>query len=190
MDKEEINEILLNTAPRNILDSFISEHLGKQLLTRKKFIEGSGIIEIGSASTNVIPYIFQTNIPFYIGVDPFYEPETRDAINKFLKNNTQYEGRLNSFQEDALTFLIKQESESANIISSGVLDSMVIGYYCFFRYRGAIIKKYQEELASEIYRVTPRGGLSYHHGIDEEWTTNLLKTGFKKEDSIDSFLKL
>lgn len=178
MQAADIQKVLDATNPRNILPSSCSQFLGEQVLLHKKYVEGKGIIELGSAHTALLPDIFTLDIPFYAGVDPFYSYETRDCISAFLTNFPQLRDKLTAVSEDGLTYLKGQQTGSATIISSGVLASEVIGYK---RYGDSLVSEYQTSLASQIYRVTALGGISLHNGIDKRWREALIATGFRND---------
>ena len=188
MDQESIQRVLKCTNPMSyVLHRRNSEDLGKQLLRLREFVEGRPIIEIGSARTGILPYVAQLEVPSYVGVEPFAVRGTKGAIAEFLRDNPQYVGALSAVPEDGLTFLRGQPTESATVVSSGVLDYSVIGAYMR---HSPVVAEYQRELCSEIYRVTPNRGISYHRCADEEWTAALVDAGFNvnKIDD-DLFLK-
>ncbi len=66
------------------------------------------------------------------------------------------------------------------MISSGVLDSLVIGHLIS---NDPLVVAYRRELSNEIYRVTPWGGISYHLALDELWSEALGEAGFSVKDN-------
>lgn len=187
MDQEAIKRVLKGSNPMDyVLGRHCSEDLGDQLLQLREFVEGRRIIEIGSARTGILPYVTQMSVPSYVGVDPFAIEATKEAIEEFLRDNPQYAGMLSAVSEDGLTFLKKQSTGSATVVSSGVLDTSVIGgKMC----RDPVVEQYKKELSSEIYRVTPVNGISYHRCADKKWQDALVHAGFKA-DEISDFLFL
>lgn len=185
MDKKAIQTVLDATNPMDyVLSRESSEDLGDRLLRLREFVEGRGIIEIGSARTGILPYIMQIDVPSYIGVDPFAAKATRESIEEFLRDNPQWKERLFAVSDDGLTFLGRQPTGSAIVVSSGVLDTSVIGGKMF---HNAPVAQYMKELSSEIYRVTPANGISYHRCASNVWQKALIAVGFKA-DEIDNFL--
>lgn len=187
MDQEAIKRVVKGSNPMDyVLSRGCSEDLGEQLLRYKKSVEGRRIIEIGSARTGILPHVVQLEVPSYVGVDPFAVNATTSVIEEFLKDNPQYAGMFSAESEDALTFLRSQPTESATVVSSGVLDFSVIGGKI---HNDPDVAQYQRELSSEIYRVTPVNGISYHRCADREWQEALVSAGFKA-DEISDFLFL
>jgi len=93
---------------------------------------------------------------------------------------------LSAVLEDGLTFLRYRPTGSATVVSSGVLDTSVIGgKIC----HDPAVAEYKRELSSEIYRVTPANGISYHRCADKKWREALIGAGFKV-DEISGFLFL
>lgn len=186
MDPQDIAFVVNHSEPRNILGSSCSDHLGFVLREKKSFLQGRGIIELGSAATGIIPYVFDVGVEFYVGVDPGYAHETRRAIDAFVREHPQCANRLSAVADDGLTFLQRQPSDSANVVSSGVLDTFVIGFYAIGDKR---VKAYQHALCEEIFRVTPPGGISCHYGADRKpWQEALVSAGFRTDEKRESFL--
>ncbi len=149
------------------------------------FIKGRNVIELGSARTGLLPYVAPLEVPSYVGVDPFAATATEESIEEFLRDYPKYAGKLSAVSEDGLTFLRQQPTGSATVVSSGVLDFSVIGFKIC---HNPIVAQYEKELSSEIYRVTPANGISYHR-CDYVWREALVAAGFKSED-ISDFLFL
>lgn len=187
MKQEAIKKVVEGSNPMDyVLSRRSSEDLGEQLLQLREFIEGKVIIEIGSARTSILSYVTQLKVSSYVGVDPFVVEATEESIKDFLRENPQYAGKLSAVSEDGLTFLRRQPIESATIVSSGVLDTSVIGGKIR---HDPVVAEYERELSSEIYRVTPANGISYHRCADQEWREALISAGFKA-DEISDFLFL
>lgn len=50
--------------------------------------------------------------------------------------------------------------------------------------------QYATELCGEIYRVTPKGGISIHIGVDSRFEKQFLNSGFRYQDDYDCLLKV
>ena len=183
MDLADITNILEATVPRNHLPK--NDSLGLNLLYHQRHLERIPIIEIGSASTPLLSDVFSMNIPFHVGIDPFYEHQTKARIATFLHEQPVHEGKLSTSGEDAFVYLEKQPSESATVVSIGVLDSFVIGYDI---HNDPIMEEYRQELCQQIYRLTQRGGFSFHCAADSLWSSDLRKAGFKSKGDNDTTL--
>lgn len=80
---------------------------------------------------------------------------------------------------DGLTFLLRQPDESAVVTSFGVLDEGVLfAGECGI---GALLNRYVDELGKQIYRVTPRNGITFH-GTDSG-VGYLIRAGFEEDAS-------
>jgi hypothetical protein len=185
MKHADIVRIVEASDPKNILFSPAGNRVGTVLLQNRPFIEEMRIVELGSASTRLLPHLFQMRILSYVGVDPFFAYETRGQIEAFLLASPEHTGKLSAVAEDGLTYLARQR-RALTVISTGVLDSSVIGSNIR---ADPVVDQYRMELARHIYRVTPPGGLSYHVGIDTKWSGALTGAGFTS-DNKDSFLFL
>ncbi len=87
-----------------------------------------------------------------------------------------YEGCDPKYDLDALTFLLRQPDESAIVTSFGVLDDGVL--YMPGCEVDRLLSKYTAELGKQIYRVTPKRGVTIH-GLDS--VGDLIRAGFKAE---------
>lgn len=113
-------------------DSFVPSY--EPVMAYLKKLPDYKVIEIGPGKK---PVIKDWPCKEYIGVQPFpFEIDTGIDNATFV-------------QEDGLTFLRKQEDSSAVVISFGVLDDAVLGFF-----RLPLQEQYKQELAGEIRRVS------------------------------------
>jgi len=93
-----------------------------------------------------------------IVVDPFNEPHHFG------------EDRIRVVKQDALSYLLSQNANSSNIMTNGIDDSIL-------PYGDPVIAKYVKEVANEIYRVVPEGGIyvSNNSGPIEREVSKLFK---------------
>ncbi|MFZ5954932.1 MAG: hypothetical protein ACOYT4_00755 [Nanoarchaeota archaeon] len=97
--------------------------------------------------------------------------------NLFLKLGAKnYESVDPNYNFDGLTYLMRQDDNSAIICSFGVLESGVL-YGAESGFEALV--KYQQKLADEIYRVTPKGAITLH-GL--ECSVDLLNAGFANDN--------
>jgi hypothetical protein len=149
------------SSTKGVLENIIRLY-GEEKL--KKEIEGKTVIELGPAH-NPNHYIFlkQLGAKEYIGVDLF---------NDFIGNcftNTHSKAKV--VKEEALSFLIKQPSESAIVVSFGFLCNAL----------HADNEHFVPFVSREIYRITPKNGISVHQGV-YELKTSLPGAGFSTEN--------
>lgn len=121
----------------------------RQFLARE--IQGKRIIEIGDAGRSV-------NRPFFMEL----------GARSFETADPNFSGI------DGLTYLMRQPDGSAVVTSFGVLDDGVL-YGPSGCEISTSLGKYVGKLCNQIYRVTPKGGITLH-GL--EWDGDLLGAGF------------
>lgn len=121
----------------------------------EKHVKDQRIIEIGDAGRKI-------NMPFFmkLGARSF---ETADP---------------NFSEVDGLTYLMRQPEGSALVCSFGVFDDGVL--YMDGCEIGKSLKEYVGKLCKEIYRVTPKGGITLH-GL--EWDGDLKDAGFTSDSN-------
>lgn len=96
-----------------------------------------------------------------------------------------YEGCDPQYNVDGLTFLLKQQDESAIITSFGVLEDGVLYMIGCDRIHN-LLSKYTAELGRQIYRVTPKRGITIH-GL--EYSYDLIKAGFEEDPNAPADLR-
>ena len=112
------------------------------------------IIELGSAGRNEAKLHFEYD--FKVGQYEYADPQ---------------------YNTDGLSHLMKQPDNSAIVTSFGVLEDGVL-------YMDGLIpglRKYTELLGKEIYRVTPKGAITFH-GLETDH--DLIDAGFKQPKDI------
>ena len=128
------------------------ELVGKDLDYLEKEVKGKKVIEFGDAGKKINKTFFEE-----LGSKKFIAFDTLPG-----------KGR------DALSQLSRQPDNSAVVTSFGVLDEGVL-------YMGGVVEgleRYTEELAKQIYRVTPLRGLTIH-GLEN--AKDLINAGFIPE---------
>ena len=119
-------------------------------------LEGRIIIELGSGKN-------KTNESFFRKI----EVESFETVDPQV--NT-----------DGLSYLAKLPNESAIVCSFGLFDEGVL--YPVDRDHKEVMRKYVNALSQQIYRVTPKGRITFH-GL--EFPHSFVDEGFKKETNLD-----
>ncbi len=145
----DLTETLTNsTVVREILLKRFRDVFAKELA-------GKRIIELGPGSYPCAEIISQFNIREYVGVEPFNAEFTRQALPK--------DEIIKIVEQDGLSYLLTQPSESAVVLSFGVFAPEL--------YSMSDLKKvydYYRFMAKEITRVTPKNSITIHHSITAE----------------------
>jgi hypothetical protein len=129
-----------------------------------KEVKGRRIIELGSNGNDNYKLIFGwLGAKSYEFADPKYNVE-------------------------GLTALIRQPDESAIICSFALFADAVLYPYISDGVDPAIFERYRKELTKQMYRVTPRNGITLH-GIEDWCLGNLENAGFVVENSVPEQLK-
>jgi len=116
-------------------------------------IKDKKVVEIGDVGRKINKYWFKK-----LGASGFIGIDTKSG------------------DPDALTFLMRLPSESVIVCSFGVFDDGSL----YFSEKDSL-KKYINELCIEIFRVTPKNGISLH-GL--EYESDLINAGFTEEVKI------
>ena len=103
----------------------------------EKELEGQDIIEFGNAGRGRNPELDTFGICDYQGVDPKQD-------------------------EDALSYLINVDDESAIVCSFGVLDFGVLSRFGQNEEMRGLLDRYITALVEETHRVTPKGAITLH----------------------------
>lgn len=122
----------------------------------ERHIRGRRIIELGDAGRKI-------NKNFFLGL----------GATSFKTADPQ------RLQVDGLTYLMRQQDDSAIVCSFGVLEYGVL--HMGIEGIGKLCRKYVEELAKEIYRVTPQDTITFH-GLDCGGA-DLRRAGFIEDQS-------
>lgn len=138
-----------NSTPFSISYPYYFETLSLKYPDLNERFNGKKLINVGCgtdpAFDDFVKYMQENyDIPEIVGVDPF--------------NITAKKGRgFETFKEDGLSYLLRQEAGSANIVTNGLDNHILIG-----RARTSDDVKraydYVNKLASEIERVVPKDG--------------------------------
>ena len=169
-EAEELLECFTRTPSAETHGTYNIDNLSKEAKNfLSKEITGKRIIELGTGQAGAFT---DKDNPFYCISGKFNRLGAKEWCGVDPKCNY-----------DGLTFLLKQPDESAIVTSFGVLEEGVL-------YRGfnesEQLKKYQQELGRQIYRVTPKGAITFH-GL--EWDLDLVKAGFIDDENVPSDLR-
>jgi len=125
-------------------------------------IRGGKVIEFGDGgrATN-LRFMLESGVKDFRTVDP--------------KHNTDG-------HTDGLSYLLQQPDESAIVMSFGVLEDGILDGTD--EYSIPVFRKYNRLLGEEIYRVTPKGGITLH-GLDSIY--DLVNAGFTEEKILREF---
>ncbi|MDI6736900.1 MAG: hypothetical protein QME12_00085 [Nanoarchaeota archaeon] len=105
-------------------------------------INGRKAIELGPGCNPMHKWLLEKGASEYTGVELFYPRISEKMVEG---ENARIAAN------DALSFLVSQPGESAIVASRGVLNQEVMPSSNYARF-----------LAREIYRVTPKGGITIH----------------------------
>lgn len=120
-----------------------------------KELAGKRIIELGPGSYPFVELLSGFDIKEYVGVEPFNAKCTKCAL--------PVDERIKIVEQDGLSYLLTQPSESAVVLSFGVFAPEL--------YSMSDLKKvydYYRFMAKEITRVTPKNSITIHHSITAE----------------------
>ena len=133
----------------------------------KNSITGRKAIELGPGCNPMHRWLLERGASEYTGVEMLY-PQVSERM--ITGNNAKI------VDNDALSFLVSQPDESAIIASRGVLNEEVMPSSNYSRF-----------LVKEIYRATPKGGITIHStGVSSNDEKRFFKeAGFKPLDSRD-----
>ncbi len=162
LSNRQIRKVIDGSDPLDIL-ACSNARIVENVLSRperRERVRGKPVIELGPSHTRLLPILFEAGISSYTGVEPFKANKTRRVIGRFVEGNPEYKNRVSISELDGLRYLRSVDSESANVVSLGVIDRLVIGNRC----DGKLSRRYMSELLEEIYCVTPPRGISIHIG--------------------------
>ncbi len=147
----------------NRLSDPVKEFLTKELHDKR-------IIELGNKgwkSASSMDELFGSSIRL--------NPKGEIAFQVLRFGARSYEGCDPKYNEDGLSYLMRQADESAIVCSFGVLEDGVL----YGPPSMSNLRRYSAELAKQIYRVTPKGAITFH-GL--EYTRDLEEAGFTFDD--------
>lgn len=127
-----------------------------------KEIKGRKVIELGPSHDPKAKFFLDNGAKEYVGVDLFHSFTASCFVQNYIGAKI--------VKRDALSYLMKQENESAVVASFGFLCDalhMLNPHYIPFVVR-------------EIYRVTPKGGISIHSTACD-FENSFEAAGFKSE---------
>lgn len=124
-----------------VLDVIVSKYGADNIANE---IKGKKVIELGPSHDPKARFFLDNGAKEYVGVDLFHSFIGTCFVQNYLKAKI--------VEKDALSYLMNQEDESAVVASFGFLCDalhMLNPHYVPF-------------VVKEIYRITPKGGISIH----------------------------
>ncbi|HIG95079.1 MAG: hypothetical protein QT05_C0016G0005 [archaeon GW2011_AR13] len=127
-------------------------------------LKGKKIIEIGTGANPLAKDFLEMGVTEYTGLEPFHPELSRENLKECQNAKI--------VEEDGLSYLLKQDDESSLVTSYGIICPEIsrMNNNDYFKF-----------LIKEIYRVTPKNGITMHvHGFEKEKAINLFgSSGFK-----------
>jgi hypothetical protein len=149
-------------------------HIESPSRTLAEKLKGERLIDLGagnSESFTAMAHLAATlGVKEYIAVDKYVDYSRAEALLDAYVGEGYPEMILRAVNDEILLFLSKMRDESAHIVMNSIDRCMLV---CMEHF---LDEMYGLELASEIARVVPRGGIAF--GVNSPNLERLLRFGF------------